>query len=97
MKKTECGDGKGIFYLFCRFSTLNYGLSANNLFPDISLGFTLAQVAVIIGTVGTAGTVDEAIAVVGDEVIKVQVLCRCFPEILIAVVFRGLCVTESGG
>ena len=47
--------------------------------------------------VAVAAVVVVVAAVGGNEVIKVNALSRRLPEILVAVVFRGLCFTGSGG
>ena len=73
----------------------------------LSFGFlfvfflVLATETVVV--VGAVAAVDVAVgvaavaAVGGNEVIKVNALSRRLPEILVAVVFRGLCFTGSGG
>ena len=74
----------------------------------LSFGFlfvfflVLATDTVVVVVVGAVAAVDVAVgvaavaAVGGNEVIKVNALSRRLPEILVAVVFRGLCFTGSG-
>ena len=56
------------------------------------------ETVVVVGAVAAVAVVVAAVAAVGgNEVIKVNALSRRLPEILVAVVFRGLCFTGSGG
>ena len=52
---------------------------------------------VVVGAVAAVVVAVGVAAVGGNEVIKVNALSRRLPEILVAVVFRGLCFTGSGG
>ena len=77
----------------------------------LSFGFlfvfflVLADTVVVVGAVAAVAVAVAAVAVAvaivaavgGNEVIKVNALSRRLPEILVAVVFRGLCFTGIEG